>query len=681
MQKEKSMLTQNKEYADLTLETKTQALPPVLSRYVEADDGYGSYLTYIPPAASTPSFSIEQDDIPWSSVTEGKLLGSGAFGDVKAGRYGEREIALKELNAARAIQHLKLTAEQVAEAFEWEVVQWRALSHPNLVHFYGISHKHLIFEFCDGGTLLQAIQKKELTWAQRWQWALELIDGLNYLHEKGVLHRDLKTENVLLDKFGHAKLADLGVAQTDALLAENEAQVVAFGMKDRRWASPEELQGQPTTKATDVFALGLMLWQLASQREMTFETSETILKAIHENKLSQVLDESWPTSWRTLISSCWHLDPEQRISAKDLSQQVRSIGLEFHPDAPSILLKQTARIEIHATLKLRQDYVLPYISKSDVHEEWDVFWQRYEKKSEDAPLPMPPTLHEAFQDFMQKSDEQVLVLFADGGTGKSLSTQDLVEKLLLSDAIRYLPVLLRPCFSQWSMSILQAGIDKALQSELYHLTPEAIEKLREQSLLFIVDGYDELTLDSPRTNLPELLNLQAWPNAKVLITSRRNIILSQEEASCFAYQNRYQSAYLLPFNVTQLTQFLKQQLQIQAPEQEHGIEELLSSADIRALLRNPLVLTLFLKAWRRLQAVPRHLLSRYRIYEACEAQAIEAHPLSDAIQAQLQEQAPSLLDSYDHFAANVATQMFQQQLLSLTTQTSRNSIAYFQIRS
>ena len=184
--------------------------------------------------------------LPAGKVTIEKYLAEGAFGQVYCGQWDDKRVALKQINLAHARKNLYGTSykrlykgsyqeipigyEAIKEAMQWEVARLSTANHPNLVQFYGLyqdgneGDTYMVMEFCEGGTMQGALKKENVPWSQRWQWALQISEALAYLHQEGVLHRDLKAENILLDKNGKAKLADLGVAQVDALLQDQEAR-------------------------------------------------------------------------------------------------------------------------------------------------------------------------------------------------------------------------------------------------------------------------------------------------------------------------------------------------------------------------------------------------------------------------------------------------------------------------
>lgn len=135
------------------------------------------------------------------------------------------------------------------ESLEWEVSRLSTVSHVNCVQFYGVhesteGHKsfYLVMEFCAGGTLQGVVSTKENTLLENLKWGLQISKGLSYLHHSGILHRDLKAENVLIDSLGRAKLADLGVSQVDALLDDQEAKAVEMGLQDYRFCAPETVR-------------------------------------------------------------------------------------------------------------------------------------------------------------------------------------------------------------------------------------------------------------------------------------------------------------------------------------------------------------------------------------------------------------------------------------------------------
>jgi len=204
--------------------------------------------------------------LPSGMLTIGDRLGFGTFGEVFHGKWVERLVAMKKIDITHAMNTLKISKESIEESFQWEVSRLSTVNHPNLVQFYGIyqheneGYTYLVMEFCEGGELRKELKKnKDISWSTRWQWALELSEGLAYLHNQGILHRDLKAENILLDRNGRAKLADLGVAQVDALLQETEAKVVEQGLQDKRFITPENIDNEKfSSKPTDIYALGLV---------------------------------------------------------------------------------------------------------------------------------------------------------------------------------------------------------------------------------------------------------------------------------------------------------------------------------------------------------------------------------------------------------------------------------------
>ena len=224
--------------------------------------------------------------------------------------------------------------QQILESLQWEVSRLSTVSHPNLVQFYGIyqeaSQAYIVMEFCEGGTLQNALTQKNIPWSMRWQWALEITRGLAYLHDQGVLHRDLKAENVLLDRYGRAKLADLGVAQVDALLQEKEAKVVESGYKIRNSLRLKPIDNPSlSTKATDIYALGLVFWQLATgkipRRLQTL--SEPEKKAwLTGQSVREPIPTDCPETFKALILHCWQHDPKKRGDVESLLETAQTVN-------------------------------------------------------------------------------------------------------------------------------------------------------------------------------------------------------------------------------------------------------------------------------------------------------------------------------------------------------------------
>jgi hypothetical protein len=153
------------------------------------------------PETGDVFLGVEQLRAGSVTIAKEKELGHGAFGNVYKGTWQQRPVAIKEIDIERAQKNLGIDRSQVLDALSWEMARLASTSHPNLVQFYGAYQEqdktYLVLEFCEGGSLQDAL-KKNPSWALRWQWALQMSQGLAYLHHQGTLHRDLKAENILL---------------------------------------------------------------------------------------------------------------------------------------------------------------------------------------------------------------------------------------------------------------------------------------------------------------------------------------------------------------------------------------------------------------------------------------------------------------------------------------------------
>ena len=135
-----------------------------------------------------------------------------------------------------------------------------ALRHPNIVMFLGACTKPpnfaIVLEYCEGGTLWSALQKSgELLWEERRNFAIDTAKGMNYLHDRPtpILHRDLKSLNLLLDENRKVKLADFG--WTKGLQNYMTGKIGTY-----QWMAPEVVSSHQYTEKADVFSFGIILW-------------------------------------------------------------------------------------------------------------------------------------------------------------------------------------------------------------------------------------------------------------------------------------------------------------------------------------------------------------------------------------------------------------------------------------
>lgn len=247
-----------------------------------------------------------------------KKLGHGRFGIVYQGIWRMVDIAIKELPPE------KLTAES-AEEFETEAQTMQRLRHPNIVQVYGycVSPKYrMVMEYMPNGSLFQLLHNKQaVPWELRIKIAMDMAKGLMYLHKEDIVHRDIKSLNVLLDENFKAKLTDFGLAkvktETRAIAAKSVQSVGTVP-----WMAPELFARRAVcTKKSDIYSLGMTFWELAS-RKIPFRdaTSPALIPGWVKGGEREEIPKDCPAKLASLIQACWNEAPDNRPDATAVAE-------------------------------------------------------------------------------------------------------------------------------------------------------------------------------------------------------------------------------------------------------------------------------------------------------------------------------------------------------------------------
>ena len=190
----------------------------------------------------------------------GEMLDFGGFGIVYHGAWRMIDVAIKELIPE------KPNAESAKE-FKAEAQTMKRLRHPNIVQFYGycMSPRYcIVMEYMPQGSLYDLLySRKDIQWELRIRMAIDMARGLLYLHEENIIHRDIKSPNVLLNEHFEAKITDFGLAKviTEGLPASKNP------LGTPGWMAPElGFLGAVCTKKSDIYSLGITFWELASRQ-------------------------------------------------------------------------------------------------------------------------------------------------------------------------------------------------------------------------------------------------------------------------------------------------------------------------------------------------------------------------------------------------------------------------------
>jgi eukaryotic-like serine/threonine-protein kinase len=268
-------------------------------------------------------------------------LGAGGMGEVYRAKDTSlaRDVAIKILPAKVATDTDRL------QRFEREAKAIAALNHPNIVTIYGIhnevGNRFIAMELVEGESLDRVIAPGGMPLAKIFDIAIPLADALAAAHDKGIVHRDLKPGNVMITRDGRVKVLDFGLAKlmTEAAGGSSQAPTVSAPLTGLGaiigtvpYMSPEQLRGEAVDHRTDLFSLGIMLYEMASgQRPFKGSKSADVMSSILRDTPRPLheLNSSLPRPLEKVVSLCLEKDPDNRLqSAKDVRNELRMLRKE-----------------------------------------------------------------------------------------------------------------------------------------------------------------------------------------------------------------------------------------------------------------------------------------------------------------------------------------------------------------
>lgn len=659
---------------------------------------------------------IREDKV---SITQNSI-GSGAFGNVYGGKWREdtentkETLVFKEINRDQARTNLydqgnSVTLENIDEIIVWEAIRSASLNHPNVMEFEGVCQKngkfYLVSKFYNQGNLQKYLQNNnEIPQQQLIKWMLDITHGLMYLHQQGILHRDLKADNIFIDGLNRARLGDFGVVQIDDRLIDTTSPViVTMGIQSRRFKAPESvIEWSYSSKETDIYALGLVFWQLihnGNSPRYTWEWMKDILQTnaeyMNKNKIngqqeysiaplreissearekiknlfiqSRELPEresiltDCSESLKQLICQCWSNNPQSRPSLQYIEENLYSLLNE------ASIAKACTKIKRSLHGKLHGDYVIPI--------EASLLGQAGDQRK---------TITEIFKDFLAEEYQQIMILLGNAGSGKTHSTYKLcdemideweqyLEKPLEVQKPAYFPILLRQSCSQWSAKNLKGSLKKSLD---HYGVDKNLLSIIGTKPLFIIDGYDECiidvdndstmyednldSIDKHLKDAPDFIGLNKFSGSKLIVTNRlvENRKLRKLESQWKA-PHSYRIENLADSVIQQYIEMRKRYWSSDIDEKcEEAIKKFAPIQD------NPLLLTIFIEHIEKLSTT--NTLSgeipRKQLYEWIMRDSFVQYQrgLQQLFRSQLQNKE---FEEFESFAVEVAISTFQGKSL------------------
>ena len=264
------------------------------------------------------------------------VIGAGGMGEV----YRAKDTRLDRIVAIKILPAHLSENPDLKERFEREARTISSLSHPHICALHDIGHQngidYLVMEFLEGENLAERLNKGPLPMEQVLRYGTQIAEALDKAHRQGVVHRDLKPGNIMLTRSG-VKLLDFGLAKSELPIqiagtsAAPTKQLTAEGtiLGTLQYMAPEQLEGKSADPRTDLFAMGLVLYEMATARKaFTGNSQASLIAAILSSEAPPLsaIQPLAPPAFERVVKTCLAKDPEDRWqSAHDVASELKWI--------------------------------------------------------------------------------------------------------------------------------------------------------------------------------------------------------------------------------------------------------------------------------------------------------------------------------------------------------------------
>ncbi|XP_012890215.1 PREDICTED: mitogen-activated protein kinase kinase kinase 13 [Dipodomys ordii] len=315
--------------------------------------------------AYSTDYKLQQQDtweVPFEEISELQWLGSGAQGAVFLGKFRAEEVAIKK----------------VREQNETDIKHLRKLKHPNIIAFKGVCTQApcycIIMEYCAHGQLYEVLRAgRKITPRLLVDWSTGIASGMNYLHLHKIIHRDLKSPNVLVTHTDAVKISDFGTSKE---LSDKSTKMSFAGTV--AWMAPEVIRNEPVSEKVDIWSFGVVLWELLTG-EIPYKDvdSSAIIWGVGSNSLHLPVPSTCPDGFKILMKQtccgvgyvpsvsyslclCTSLaerppgDSEWREEVKKHFEKIKSEGTCIHRLDEELIRRR--REELRHALDIREHY-------------------------------------------------------------------------------------------------------------------------------------------------------------------------------------------------------------------------------------------------------------------------------------------------------------------------------------